>query len=211
MGTNRWLAGDGKRGSDYDRRFEELAAEGRDMHGEAALVASYGPMSVLDAGCGTGRVALELRRRGHDVAGVDLDPSMLEVARAKAPELTWVEADLADPDLLGGRRFDVVVLAGNVLIFLTPGTEGPVLANVSRLLVSGGRAIAGYSLRSRRIRCGRPRCPGPGERSRARGPLVHLGRRTVRTGQYLRRFGASQGRLNGPPRNGGQGLGDLTH
>ena len=63
MGTNRWLAGDGKRGTDYDRRFEELAAEGRDMHGEAALVDSYGPMSVLDAGCGTGRVALELHRR----------------------------------------------------------------------------------------------------------------------------------------------------
>ena len=149
MGTNRWLAGDGKRGTDYDRRFEELAAEGRDMHGEAALVDSYGPMSVLDAGCGTGRVALELHRRdpGRDVAGVDLDPSMLEVARAKAPDLTWVEGDLADPDLLAGRRFDVVVLAGNVLIFLTPGTEAPVLANVSRLLVSGGRAIAGYSLR----------------------------------------------------------------
>ena len=147
MATNRWLAVDALRGTDYDRRFEELAADGRDMHGEAALVDSYGPISVLDAGCGTGRVALELHRRGHDVAGVDLDPSMLDVARAKAPELTWVEGDLADPDLLGGRRFDAVVLAGNVLIFLAPGTEGPVLANVSRLLVTGGRAISGYSLR----------------------------------------------------------------
>ena len=154
------------------------------MHGEAALVDSYGPKSVLDAGCGTGRVALELHRRdpGHDVTGVDLDPSMLEVARAKAPELTWLEGDLADPDLLAGRRFEVVVLAGNVLIFLTPGTEGPVLANVSRLLVSGGRADCRLFAASRRIRCGRPRCPGPGEWSRARGPLVHLGRRTVRTG-----------------------------
>jgi SAM-dependent methyltransferase len=150
MDRNRWLAGDGPRGADYDRRFEELAAAGRDMHGEAALVDSYGPVSVLDAGCGTGRVALELQRRGHDVVGVDLDPSMLEVARAKAPGLPWVQGDLADPDLvaerLAGRRFDAVLLAGNVLIFVASGTEGPVLANVSRLLVDGGRAIAGYSL-----------------------------------------------------------------
>ena len=65
-GPNRWLAGDRPRGHDYDRRFEQLAADGRDMHGEAALVDSYGPMSVFDAGCGTGRVAIELSRRGHE-------------------------------------------------------------------------------------------------------------------------------------------------
>jgi SAM-dependent methyltransferase len=110
------------------------------------LVDSYGPHSVLDAGCGTGRVAIELARRGHDVVGVDLDPSMLEVARRKAPGLTWLEGDLADPGLLPGRQFDAVVMAGNVLIFVAPGTEGPLLANVSRLLVEGGRALAGYSL-----------------------------------------------------------------
>lgn len=145
-GPNRWLAGDRPRGHDYDRRFEQLAADGRDMHGEAALVDSYGPMSVFDAGCGTGRVAIELSRRGHEVVGADLDPSMLAVARRKAPQLTWVEGDLADPTLLDGRQFDAVVLAGNVLIFVAPGTEGTVLANMARLLVSGGRVIAGYSL-----------------------------------------------------------------
>jgi SAM-dependent methyltransferase len=147
MPANRWMSGDVPRGPDYDRRFEVLAAGGRDMHGEAALVDSYGPTSVLDAGCGTGRVALELHRRGHEVVGVDLDPSMLQVAREKAPQLTWLEGDLADPDLLPGRQFGAVVLAGNVLVFLTPGTEGQVLANVARLLAVGGRAIAGYTLR----------------------------------------------------------------
>ena len=77
---------------DYDRRFEDLAASGMDMHGEAALVASYAPpASVLDAGCGTGRVAIELSRRGHAVVGVDVDEAMLEAARAKAPDLAWVQ------------------------------------------------------------------------------------------------------------------------
>ncbi len=70
---------------------------------------------------------------------------MIAAAQRRAPELSWIVADLVELDLR--RSFDIVVLAGNVLIFLTPGTEGPVLGNVSRLLVSGGRAIAGYSLR----------------------------------------------------------------
>jgi SAM-dependent methyltransferase len=117
------------------------------MHGEAALVDSYGPASVLDAGCGTGRVAIELSRRGHRVVGVDADPRMLEVARSKAPQLSWVEGDLADPGLAFDHLFDTVVMAGNVLIFVAPGTEGAVLANMARQLVDGGRLIAGYSLR----------------------------------------------------------------
>jgi SAM-dependent methyltransferase len=142
-----WLESDAPRGEDYDRRFEGLAASGMDMHGEAALVDSYGPGAIFDAGCGTGRVAIELSRRGHDVVGVDLDPSMLEAARRKAPDVTWVLGDLADPGLDLGRRFDVVVAAGNVLIFVVRGTEGPVLATMSRHLVDGGRVISGYSLR----------------------------------------------------------------
>ena len=42
---------------------------------------------VLDAGCGTGRVAIELARRGIEVVGVDADPDMLERARRRAPQL----------------------------------------------------------------------------------------------------------------------------
>ena len=54
---------------------------------------------VLDAGCGTGRVAIELARRGHSVAGVDIDDEMISGARGKAPELTWHQLDLASFDL----------------------------------------------------------------------------------------------------------------
>ena len=121
-----------------------------DMHGEAALVASLAPepASVLDAGCGTGRVAIELNRRGHVVVGVDVDDRMLEAARAKAPDLIWVRGDLADPGLdLDGRTFDIVVMAGNVLIFVSPGTEGQVIDNAARWLRPGGLLVTGYSLR----------------------------------------------------------------
>ncbi len=142
-----WETSDVPRGADYDRRFDDLAASGMDMHGEAALVASYQPASVLDAGCGTGRVAIELSRRGHTVVGVDLDDAMLRAARVKAPELTWVQGDLTNPGLDFGRTFDVVVMAGNVLIFVPPGSEGQVIANAARWLRPGGVLISGYSLR----------------------------------------------------------------
>jgi SAM-dependent methyltransferase len=143
-----WLESDAPRGDAYDRRFEDLAAGGMDMHGEVDLVASYVPDRVLDAGCGTGRVAIELRRRGHAVVGVDLDPAMLEAARAKAPDLTWVQGDLADPALDLGQAFDVVVMAGNVLIFVSPGSEEKVMENAARWLRPGGLLITGYSLRA---------------------------------------------------------------
>jgi SAM-dependent methyltransferase len=145
--SDRWSESDVPRGAAYDRRFEDLAAAGVDVHGEAALVDSFGPGAVLDAGCGTGRVAVELARRGHPVVGLDVDRSMVEAARAKAPELEWVLGDLSDPGLDLGRTFDVVVMAGNVLLFVPAGTEGIVIANAARLLSPGGRLIAGYSLR----------------------------------------------------------------
>jgi SAM-dependent methyltransferase len=108
---------------------------------------------VLDGGCGTGRVAIELQRRGFDVTGVDLDPGMLDVARAKAPDLTWHLSDLSDLSDLADlaepsidEPFDTVVLAGNVLIFVAPGSEARTVARCRSLLAPGGLLIAGFQL-----------------------------------------------------------------
>ncbi len=145
--SNPWLSGDVPRGEEYDQRFERLAASGVDAHGEAAFIASLGVHSVLDAGCGTGRVAMELARRGIDCVGVDLDERMLAVARRAAPQLRWIEADLAGLDL--DRRFAAVVLAGNVLLFVTPGTEAAVLERMTAHLEPSGLLVAGFSLDGR--------------------------------------------------------------
>lgn len=143
--VNPWLASrSDARGESYDAAFEKRAEAGEDVHGEANFVESLGPGSVLDAGCGTGRVAVELARRGIEVVGVDLDPAMLDAARRKAPALPWVEQDLAAVDL--GRQFDVVVAPGNVMIFLTPGTERAVVANLARHLAPRGLLVAGFQL-----------------------------------------------------------------
>jgi len=133
-------------GSDYQARFDALAAEGADVHGEVRFVLAFSPASVLDAGCGTGRVAIELDRRGVDVAGVDVDPSMLATARARAPHLRFEAADLADPGLDLGRTFDLVVLAGNVPLFTPPGTQARLVAGCARHLATDGLLVAGFSL-----------------------------------------------------------------
>jgi SAM-dependent methyltransferase len=130
-------------GDSYQQRFDVLASHGQDVHGEAAFVMSLSPASVLDAGCGTGRVAIELARRGVAVVGVDYDPSMLSTARRQGPSITWVEADLSRLDL--GRTFDVVVMAGNVVLFTAPGTQSDVVAGCSRH-VGGGGLVAGFQL-----------------------------------------------------------------
>ena len=109
-----------------------------------SFVAALGPRHVLDAGCGTGRVAAELARRGIEVVGVDVDASMVATARARWPELDWRLADLAHLDL--GRVFDVVVMAGNVPLFTPAGTQAAVVAGCARHVAPGGRLVSGFQL-----------------------------------------------------------------
>ncbi|WP_436777199.1 class I SAM-dependent methyltransferase [Yinghuangia sp. YIM S09857] len=151
--ANRWLAvTGGTRGPAYAARFRELAATGRDMHGEARFVDALLPRGgrVLDAGCGTGRIAVELARLGHKTVGVDIDASMLGEARAVAPGLTWVLGDLAtlDPQAVDGPdSFDVAVAAGNVMVYLTPGTEAQAVATLAACVrPGGGLVVAGFAL-----------------------------------------------------------------
>ncbi|MEA3019287.1 MAG: hypothetical protein QOI47_811 [Actinomycetota bacterium] len=131
-------------GDRYQARFDALAADGADVHGEASFVIALGPASVLDAGCGSGRVAIELARRGIDVVGVDVSASMLATARRSAPIIDWIEHDLATLAL--GRRFDVVVLAGNVPLFTAPGTQAALVAGCARHVAPGGALVAGFQL-----------------------------------------------------------------
>ncbi len=150
MPDTRWVGTAAPRGDAYDARWRAMEAAGQNPHGEADFVMGFAPSSVLDAGCGTGRVAIELARRGVTVAGADLDPGMLDQARANAPDLAWTLVDLAQLDLRGAtderRRFDVVVAAGNVMIFLAPGTEQTVVARMADHLESDGSLIAGFQL-----------------------------------------------------------------
>jgi len=139
--TSRGTEFDGRA---YQARFDELVRQGADVHGEADLLASYAPTLVLDAGCGTGRVAIELWRRGLEVVGVDRDGSMLAEARRLGPDLEWIQADLSSLAL--GRRFPLVVMAGNVPLFTPAEARDRLVQACAGHVSPGGRLIAGFQL-----------------------------------------------------------------
>jgi SAM-dependent methyltransferase len=150
MNSSWWRTG--LSGNDYDAKFAALERSGQDVHGEANLISALDVSSVLDAGCGTGRVAIELARRGLSVAGVDRDRDMLCAARDKAPQIDWYLDDLARmviPDTANPtqpRQFEAIIMAGNVMIFVDAGTEEAVVANMARHLAPGGLLVSGFQL-----------------------------------------------------------------
>lgn len=149
----RWAVG-GAAHDGYGRRFAELVESGEDVDGEARLADTLLPRGgrVLDVGAGMGRVAAALRARGHRVVAVEPDPALVAQSRRTYPGLDVVEADVLalTPDLLAGHggptEFDLVVLVGNVMVFLAEDTERDVLRQVARLLAPGGRALLGFHL-----------------------------------------------------------------
>lgn len=147
---DRWaeLTG-GQAGEEYARRFARLAESGHDIHGEAAFCdALLKPAArVLDAGCGTGRIAIRLAELGHHCTGVDVDPSMLAVARRDAPAQEWVLGDLARLSTLGlNPGFDLALAAGNVIPLLASGTEQAVVRQLAAALRPGGLLVTGMGL-----------------------------------------------------------------
>jgi ubiquinone/menaquinone biosynthesis C-methylase UbiE len=117
--------------------FERVAGD------VAAAVADGG--RVLEVGCGPGRLSILMARKyGLDVTGLDLDPAMIERARANATRaagghnrapsfLVGDVASLAFP----GRSFDLVVSTLSMHHW-ADATAG--LAEIGRVLRDGGRA-----------------------------------------------------------------------
>ncbi len=149
----------------YADHFDELAATGADVHGEVTFLRPLlaAGARVLDAGCGTGRVAQRLAEEGYVVTGVDADAAMIEVARERAPGVDWRVADLADLDL--GGTFDLVVMAGNVVPFVEADLKA-VCARLAAHLEPRGLLVCGYGLDR-----------GPPARGRARGAVRDVRRR----------------------------------
>ena len=129
--------------NEYDARWERLESQGKNVHGEADFVDRYASKRVLDAGCGTGRVGVELSRRGYDVVGVDNDVEMIQRARAKDSDATWLLGDLTSIQF--EQTFDTIVLAGDVLIFVEPSRRHLVVPTLAAALDDGGYLICGSS------------------------------------------------------------------
>jgi SAM-dependent methyltransferase len=171
--TSRWqqLAGDDAV-EGYDSavaaRLAHVGEAGGTIHAEAELVADlcrHGG-TVLDAGCGTGRVTWRLVELGYAVVGVDSDPRMLSRARddprgrrvgmTHARRPCFVETDLAT---YRGKPVDLVVAAGNVVPLLSPGTLHQGVQNLADQLRPEGHLVWGFGLRKRTLPDGCPPTP----------------------------------------------------
>ena len=149
----RWAAA-GPANDGYARTFARLVETGEDVEGEARLADALLPRRgrVLDAGSGMGRTAAALAARGHRVVAVEPDGSLVARSRRTYPDLDVIEADVLEvtPELLAARgapdAFDLVVLVGNVMVFVAEETERQVLARVAGLLAPGGRVLVGFHL-----------------------------------------------------------------
>ncbi|MBQ7491104.1 MAG: class I SAM-dependent methyltransferase [Clostridia bacterium] len=72
--------------------------------------------SVLDLGCGTGRMAARLSRAGHPVTGLDFSRAMLSEAAVNAPDARFVPGRLAMPlpEELAGETYDCILAAYSI-------------------------------------------------------------------------------------------------
>jgi cyclopropane fatty-acyl-phospholipid synthase-like methyltransferase len=101
--------------------------------------------TILDIGCGTGRHAIELTKRGYKVTGVDLSESQLQRAREKAKEngveVKFIREDARDLNFK--NEFDLVMLIceGAFPLMETDEMNFKILENASKALRTNGKLI----------------------------------------------------------------------
>lgn len=119
-------------------RIRATVREGRDRM--RATLLSWLPddlrgLRVLDAGCGTGALAVEAARRGAEVVAIDVAPTLIELARERSPRdlgagsISFHVGDMLDPSL---GHFDHVVAMDSLIHYRAEDCVGAVSALAAR-------------------------------------------------------------------------------
>jgi SAM-dependent methyltransferase len=99
--------------------------------------------TILDAGCGTGRYAIELAKRGFQVCGVDRSTELIAIARNREPDALerpeFLIADLLEASL--PSHFDAVLCRGVLNDFVEDGERSSIFRKFAAWLRPGGILI----------------------------------------------------------------------
>jgi len=99
-------------------------------------------LTVLDAGCGTGYLSKKLRDRGALVTGIDFSGRMIELARAKHPDIDFRVDSCSELRTIDDERFDMVI--ANYVLMDVPDLRETMKA-FNRILRTGGVAVLVFS------------------------------------------------------------------
>ena len=114
-----------------------------DFYRALAMEAKARGGAILEVGCGTGRVALQLAQEGVSVVGLDFSPAMLAIARQKSLGLSnvrWVEGDMQAFEL--GELFSLILIPGHSFQFmLTAADQLACLHCIRRQLTPDGKLV----------------------------------------------------------------------
>lgn len=119
--------------------YDQLNPWGPDYDYWLALTDRLQPRTITDLGCGTGQLTVLFARQGHATVGIDPDPEMLAVARARDGHecVTWLEGYVDD---LPSDSADLITMTSHVSqVFLEDSDWSHALEQMHRVLVSGGR------------------------------------------------------------------------
>src|SRR5260370_21627010 len=107
-----------------------------------AFAGDVGGLKVLDAGCGTGYLSRQLSDRGAVVAGIDISERMIDIARARHPNIDFRVDSCSEIRTVRNAEFDLVI--ANHVLMDTPDLEGATYA-FNRILRLGGIAVLVFS------------------------------------------------------------------
>ena len=91
---------------------------------------------ILDAGCGTGALAVAAAERGARVTAIDLSPQLVDVARDRLPpnlDVNFLSGDMLDPKL---GSFDYVVAMDSIIHYRTPDMIN-IISGLSKMATKG--------------------------------------------------------------------------
>lgn len=121
--------------------YDTLNPFGDDSEFFCTQAEKLGAKTIIDLGCGTGLLTVELAKRGHQMTGIEPSGAMLAVAQAKpyADKIKWIQGSFEQMD---GLQADMVLMTSHVAQFFLDEKEWRAMLQAAhKALSSGGHLV----------------------------------------------------------------------